>query len=525
VGDNVDLIFADLKSGLMDSLAVFPEESLVFELGRWSRQTPFVRTAFTWTSGEGFGLVEGDETENGGLISGMKSESGWLWENNDQADTSKRVEPAVFEEAQGYASDNYGRAKESRQKIREQTSSIFNSVQLQDVSEEWVAQMSGPRQGWAVIGDDRDPRLVGWYMPHAGARVRGIEVSVAELLDNIEDAFPARLREGERFVLRSRKGVSVYSIGRSKDDGDSDIRPLTRVAVDFPGWTLEYYRNPDLGLGRGFVILASIMVFILAFSILAGGTLLLLQARRASLEAVRKTNFVSNVSHELKTPLTTIRMYAELLGEDRIKDEEKKKKYLEIIIGETQRLTRLVNNVLDFSRLEQGRKRYRTDRIDVTSVVRKVLEILEMRLVEAGVSVDCRFEDREVICSIDGDAFEQAFSNLVDNAIKYASEGGAIAVRIEDRPEEAVVEVADQGPGIPLAHRERVFDDFHRVDDSLTAGTPGLGLGLSIARRIIRDCGGEIRYVSIKGAGACFQIVIPKMDVSEGQDSPGSQEV
>lgn len=231
------------------------------------------------------------------------------------------------------------------------------------------------------------------------------------------------------------------------------------------------------------------------------------QAHRNELDARQKTSFVSNVSHELKTPLTSIRMYAELLSEKRVKDAGKVHDYLGVIVSESQRLTRLVNNVLDFSRLEQGKKKYRLERLDVSHHLRSVLDTQTLRANEAGMSLDVVLPETPVSAKLDRDAFEQAVLNLIDNAIKYADVGKEITVMLETSPASGFrIRILDRGPGVPSAQKELIFDKFHRVDDSLTAAKPGSGLGLTIARRLVRDMGGDLRYEPREGGGSCFII-------------------
>jgi signal transduction histidine kinase len=219
---------------------------------------------------------------------------------------------------------------------------------------------------------------------------------------------------------------------------------------------------------------------------------------------------VSNVSHELKTPLTTIRMYAELLGDNRVRDEARQRNYLDTIIIESQRLTRLVNNVLDFSRLEQGHKQYNSEEGDLVPLISRVLETQRPRLEEAGFKLEANLPAGDPIrIYADRDAIEQVLLNLLDNAMKYASSGGWLGLSLQRNGADAILTVSDHGPGVPSAHRRRIFDTFHRVDDSLTASQPGSGLGLSIARRLLRDQGGDLRCEPNQPAGAKFIATIP----------------
>jgi signal transduction histidine kinase len=286
------------------------------------------------------------------------------------------------------------------------------------------------------------------------------------------------------------------------------------LAPALPHWQIVIAGSGHAA-GRGLLFLfAAILCGILVLTILGGGWLLLRESNRSATEARTKTSFVANVSHELKTPLTTIRMYAELLSDGRARDESKRARYLDVIVQESQRLTRLINNVLDFSRMEQGRKTYRPESLDLAEETRRILEAQAERLQAAGLSVECQGFDAPCPAYADRDAFEQALLNVLDNAAKYGASGKRLVVQVDGGdPRLSTVRVCDWGPGIPAAHRSRLFQQFHRVDDTLTARQPGCGLGLSISRRLLRDQGGDLCYApdpDPANGGACFVLSLPR---------------
>jgi signal transduction histidine kinase len=202
-------------------------------------------------------------------------------------------------------------------------------------------------------------------------------------------------------------------------------------------------------------------------------------------------------------------MYAEMLAEGRVSDPDKRTHYLHVITRESQRLTRLVNNVLDFSRLEQGRKNYHPTRLDLGESLAEILEGQTGRLQEAGLEVVTAWAPGAAMVKVDRDALEQAVLNLIDNAIKYAATGGRLTVQLEPQGAAWCVSVQDKGPGIPADQREKIFRQFHRVDDSLTGASGGFGLGLSIARRLMADQGGTLVCEAAPGGGARFVITLP----------------
>jgi len=262
---------------------------------------------------------------------------------------------------------------------------------------------------------------------------------------------------------------------------------------------------------REFVLFSGMLLAILICALLAGGFLITWQAIRHIKDARQKTTFVSNVSHELKTPLTSIRMYAELLQEGRVKDAAKQKKYLEVIVDESQRLTRLVNNVLDFSRIEQSRKKYHLVQIELPGFLNHFIDAHRVRLEKAGLDIQNHTSNKECTATADRDAIEQVLLNLIDNTVKYAASGKEIQFILDRQEEFCRVQIRDRGPGVPAGQRQKIFEKFHRVDDTLTAQQPGSGLGLSIAQKILRDMHGDLLYEECQGGGSCFVVLLPRI--------------
>ena len=231
--------------------------------------------------------------------------------------------------------------------------------------------------------------------------------------------------------------------------------------------------------------------------------MLVVEARRERLDSERKTSFVSNVSHELKTPLTSIRLCADMLSEGRAKDDEARARYLGVISRESSRLSRLVDNVLDFGRLEQNRRKYDFADADLNAVARDAAESQRSRVAAAGMELSVELCVEPVVRRVDADAVSQIVVNLIDNAVKYAACGGRLDVSVTA---DGTIVVADRGPGVPGRDRERVFERFYRCDDSLAAKSSGSGLGLSIARRLAEGMGGRLVCAARDGGGAEFRL-------------------
>jgi signal transduction histidine kinase len=235
-------------------------------------------------------------------------------------------------------------------------------------------------------------------------------------------------------------------------------------------------------------------------------------ARRADELSAQKTAFVSAVSHELRTPLTTLRMHAEMLQEGLVAPASVPTFY-DDLVRESVRLSRLVENVLAVSQLEEGRRVLDLRVGDLADHLREVVAGQARHVASKGFPpVVLDLPQGPVPVRFDRQAIEQIVVNLLDNALKYAADGPEreLQVRLELAPDRAVIHVADRGPGIPEAERERVFDRFVRVQRPSTAHTPGTGLGLSLVRDLARAHGGDVRVGPRSGGGADFEVRLPR---------------
>ncbi len=281
------------------------------------------------------------------------------------------------------------------------------------------------------------------------------------------------------------------------------------ISPRLPGWEAgAWLTDPSEAESRARVAERAVwmMVGALFFVIAVGGAVIIRVLTSEMRLARRKTTFVANVSHELKTPLTSIRLFAEMLQSGRLKDEEKRRDYLRTMVSEAERLSRLVENVLSFSR--DGGGTSSLEPLDLAELARETA--LQMNPGLSGNGFTCSFSaDGPAVVLGDPGALRQVVMNLLSNAEKYSGQGREIQVRcVRDRGQ-AVVEVMDRGPGITQSHRGRVFQEFFRGDDSLTASKSGAGLGLYIARTIARRHGGDVCYAPREGGGSVFSLAIP----------------
>ena len=292
-------------------------------------------------------------------------------------------------------------------------------------------------------------------------------------------------------------------------------RPLLarEVSEILPRWEAAAYPAAPGALAsqaRSTRLLMGLLIAGMFVVIAASGMVILNTLRSEMVLARQKTTFVTNVSHELKTPLTSIRMFSEMLKEGRQPDVEKQRTYLGLMVSETERLTRLINNVLDFSKMEKGKRTYSKTRLDAGVLAEAVVENERVRLEHAGFSVVFANPAGPAVVEADEEALRQALLNLLSNAEKYSLSMKSIEIEVTRADGNVRLDIKDRGIGIPPFEAGKIFKEFYRVDRSLTGRVPGSGLGLTIARRIARDHGGDIEYRARDGGGSVFRISLPE---------------
>jgi signal transduction histidine kinase len=263
-------------------------------------------------------------------------------------------------------------------------------------------------------------------------------------------------------------------------------------------------------------LLFGAMILAATLAALAGLAL----ARRAFFQQLRlnemKSNFVSSVSHELRAPIASVRLMAENLERGKIPEVRRQGEYFHFIVQECRRLSSLIEDVLDFSRIEQGRKQYEFEPSDVTALARTTVKLMEPYAAEKGVKLQTAGLETEaagIELNVDGRALQQALVNLVDNAIKHSPKGETVTVGLErmNGPVKAVhLYVADHGPGIPREEHEKIFERFYRCGSELRRQTQGVGIGLSVVQHVVAAHGGRVLLQSEVGHGSRFTIELPE---------------
>jgi signal transduction histidine kinase len=292
-----------------------------------------------------------------------------------------------------------------------------------------------------------------------------------------------------------------------------------------PGWQVAVYAPP--GTAPREVVRRQVMMFTTAFAVLlavigVGIVLTWRLMRRETEMAQLKSDFVANVSHDLKTPLSVIRMFGETLELERVPDEARRREYYRVITRESERLSRLIDNVLDFSRIEGGRRRYERLPTAVEPLVRDTLEAFAYPLEQQGFKVEVAVAPDLPEVAMDADAIGQALANLIDNAIKYAGDERVILVDARREGDRLALGVSDHGLGIPAAEQARIFEKFYRVGRSETQGRRGSGVGLALVRHIVEAHGGTVTVESAPGQGSRFTLWLPLGAGGEIEGRPGS---
>ena len=303
----------------------------------------------------------------------------------------------------------------------------------------------------------------------------------------------------------AKYAADVELVAGLSADGISLGSGLQGIQVAFaPGEGKLYSKQGSLQ--RLFYFLALAVVLSVT---LFGAYLLWRDVRREVLMAQMRSQFVSSVSHELKTPLTAIRMFAETLRLGRSKDPATQAEYLDTIVNESERLTRLLNNVLDFSKIEQGKRIYHPAPASLPEIVQAAARAMEYPLRQRGFELSVHIDEGLPQVRVDGDAIEQAVLNLLSNAMKYSGESRTVGLGVRREGDSAVIQVIDKGVGIDPKDQEHIFEDFYRVPTRENQSLPGTGLGLSLVSHIAKAHGGSVRVESAPDKGSTFSIILP----------------
>ena len=348
--------------------------------------------------------------------------------------------------------------------------------------------------------------------PEAPGMIFGCVMNADALNDFWRDSLPDNSSSDYVIALLNDKAKPVATqppVEKSRDWR----RPFvaSEIGEALPHWEAALYLMRPEQLQESARKVRRTLLLLIAAALAAigfGGWVVFADARRQLALAQKKTDFVSNVSHELKTPLTSIRMFAEMMQTGNA-PAEKRPQYLRIIVAEAERLTRLINNVLDFARLERKQKRYDFHSLDLHAVLARTWEGHELHLREQGFVTRWQAAPAPYPVRGDEDALAQIFVNLLSNAEKYSGDRKEIELHSYLTENSVHVSVLDRGSGVPAGEESKIFEAFYRAHDSLASGIQGSGLGLTLAQRIAKEHGGEITYQAREGGGSNVTLRLP----------------
>lgn len=392
----------------------------------------------------------------------------------------------------------------------------FNESKILPLETEFGALLGKASEGTLARFVDNRLSVLVWFRPPAETNyIFGAQLSLPQLRGELPT-----LMEKMDPTFREEICVALLDdIARPVTTSHPEYRGhwkhpfvATEIGEVLPHWEIGVYLLNPAKLkqtARSLKLMLSLIMSVLVLAMGIGSLLLISDMRRQLALARQKTDFVSNVSHELKTPLTSIRMFSEMLAEGRVQDPAKQRSYLNIITAEAARLTRLINNVLDFSRLERAEKTYQMQPLDLAEVVGETVAMYRPHLEAGGFRL--RFEPASgpLPAQADRDAVAQVLVNLLANAEKYSGENRDIGITLQAEKGTAEIRVSDAGLGVPKGCEEKIFEQFFRAHDALGSGIQGSGLGLTLARQIARAHGGDVLFSRREGGGSCFTLRLP----------------
>jgi len=313
------------------------------------------------------------------------------------------------------------------------------------------------------------------------------------------------LQDGTEFEY-----LFAFPTGYHPATSEDNLRYSVQLNPYFPDQILQIQIRdkdliPDLIKRRSW--LYGIASFLLLAAMLFGIILTLRDIAREKHVANLRSDFISNVTHELKTPLTSIRMYAESLMMQRVKSIPGQRKYLSVIVNESERLKRMINNILEFSKMEKARQEYHMVESNLTEILQTAIMDMNYWLEKDGFILNTEME-HEIKAIVDPEKFYQVYTNLLSNAIKYSGDSRNIFVRLYSNSDAVVTEVEDEGIGIPKDSQAKIFEEFYRVENHESGNITGTGLGLTVVREIVEAHRGRIEVESEIGKGSKFSVIL-----------------
>lgn len=395
----------------------------------------------------------------------------------------------------------------------------------------WTWTEEPPDELVSLHPPQADPEATQWFQPPDGSGPIGVfviggvtgawRIAPEAYLERVRERVAQRYDDGARIALRTRTAGPATPVEElrqrwERDDFEATLpleRPLTafELVLTFPD------NDPARALlGSARWLYPAGLVFLVA-TVMAGTVITLNSAAREIRLSRLQTDFVSSVSHELRTPLTSIRMFVETLQSGRIQDPERVDECLDLLAQETDRLSRMIERVLSWARMEAGRRVYDTEPVPLDDLVGDTLSAFRSQtLMDSPQPIDVSIPGGLPALQVDRDAIVEALVNLLQNAVKHTPAPRTIGISARAVGNQVGITVADDGPGIPKAERARVFEKFYQADTRLSSPTGaqrGSGLGLAIVRAVVRGHGGRVDLESDEGAGSRFTLWLPAATV------------
>lgn len=383
------------------------------------------------------------------------------------------------------------------------------AFQVQEAEESYAesnfskrAQRKAPsvKAHWLPWYWEEGVHLILWFKNSDGSVV-GAEVERVYLLSSIIGKLPENSDEKGLFVLKNGKKELIYRWGNLPEGASKD--PLKEINLTSPldSWSLSYYSATQMHdiskveRQNAIILLATISILILFI-----GIYFYRETSRDLHEATHRVNFVNQVSHELKTPLTNIRLYAELLKESfDEEDDEEHPTELSIILSESQRLSRMISNILTFSKREKTGITLHGREADLNTVIEELMEQFSISLKRRGITeIELKLHCKGMLY-IDADIVSQIVANCISNAEKYGHSGHFLCIETSCSGGSIDIAVTDRGPGIPANRIKKIFAPYVRLSDKSTEGVSGTGIGLTLSRELARLHGGDLTVTSQKG--------------------------
>ena len=378
--------------------------------------------------------------------------------------------------------------------------------------------------GWMLAGNQRTYWNIAYFIPRDVPKDQ-VSLGIVSFDEDYlqKSFFPAIIKDvlnsksamlkadanPPAIMIHASKSSTPLVVSANWDGGKPEVeRPFEGI---FQGmvWSIKFPGTTIADIGAKFVRYNYTVLGALSLLMIGGIFLTYRNVYREMNLARLKSDFVANVSHELRTPLALIRLYAETLELGRITAKDKYQEYFRIIREESERLTALINNILDFSRIEAGRKEYEFKETNLSDLVCSTLDSYRFQIEQNGFAFEENISRDIPPVSVDREAIARSLLNLVNNALKYSKDQKFIGVSLYRANGSVKLEVRDHGIGIPPAEQEKIFEKFYRCGDPLVHNIKGSGLGLSLVRHIVRAHGGDVQVESTPEKGSKFTIALP----------------